>query len=70
MDPLGDWELSRWAQENRAYITPRLKAKLVAARYLPTTNPDSITEEEWERRWGVTKLELTRMRMLYSRSDG
>ncbi|KAG8857170.1 hypothetical protein FRB91_011646 [Serendipita sp. 411] len=70
MDPLGDWELSRWAHENRAYITPRLKAKLVAARYLPTTNPDSITEEEWERRWGVTKLELTRMRMLYSRSDG
>ncbi|KAG8806811.1 hypothetical protein FRC17_004802 [Serendipita sp. 399] len=65
-----DSALSLWAQENRTYITARLEAKLVAAGYSPSTDPDLVTEEQWEERWGVTKLELTRMRMLYARSQG
>ncbi|CAG7850076.1 SubName: Full=Uncharacterized protein {ECO:0000313/EMBL:CCA76550.1} [Serendipita indica DSM 11827] len=64
----GDAGLSQWARENRHYITEKLEMKLDAAGYVPTDDPDNISEEEWKREWGVTKLELTRMRGLYARS--
>jgi len=44
-----------------------LEARLVAAGYIPTDDPDSVTEEEWRENHGITKLELLQMRALYSR---
>ncbi|KAG8832977.1 hypothetical protein FRC18_004333 [Serendipita sp. 400] len=62
--------LSQWARENRSYITGKLEMKLNAAGYVPSDDPDNIDEEKWRREWGVTKLELTRMRLLYARMQG
>ncbi|KAG8758700.1 hypothetical protein FRC14_007544 [Serendipita sp. 396] len=64
-----DAGLSQWARENRSYITEKLEMKLDAAGYVPSDDPDNIGEEEWKRDWGVTKLELTRMRALYARTQ-
>ncbi|KAG8809210.1 hypothetical protein FRC17_003558, partial [Serendipita sp. 399] len=64
-----DAGLSQWARENRSYITEKLEMKLDAAGYVPSDDPDNMTEEEWKREWGVTKLELTRMRALYARTQ-
>ncbi|KAG8807378.1 hypothetical protein FRC17_004489 [Serendipita sp. 399] len=64
-----DSGLSQWARENRSYVTEKLEMKLDAAGYVPSDDPDNITEEEWKCEWGVTKLELTRMRALYARTQ-
>ncbi|KAG8784637.1 hypothetical protein FRC20_001076 [Serendipita sp. 405] len=64
-----DAGLSQWARENRSYITEKLEMKLDAAGYVPSDDPDNMSEEEWKREWGVTKLELTRMRSLYARTQ-
>ncbi|CAG7850099.1 SubName: Full=Uncharacterized protein {ECO:0000313/EMBL:CCA71990.1} [Serendipita indica DSM 11827] len=60
--------LAEWARTHRSQIPARLEAKLAAAGYVPTDNPDSISEEEWLREYGVTKFELARVRTLYQKS--
>lgn len=60
--------LSTWANSNRAFITEDLESKLATAGYLPTDNPDDLTEEEWTNQFGLTKLEVLRLRKLYSGS--
>ncbi|KAG8758707.1 hypothetical protein FRC14_007551 [Serendipita sp. 396] len=64
-----DAGLSQWARDNRSHITEKLEMKLGAAGYVPSDDPDHIDEEEWKREWGVTRLELTRMRALYTRTQ-
>lgn len=59
--------LAQFAQENRGVIPEDLEAKLLRAGYTPSDDPDAISEEEWRRDWGVTKLELSRLRALYQR---
>ena len=59
--------LSQYAQENRGVIPEDLEAKLQRAGYAPMDDPDSISEDDWRRDWGVTKLELARLRALYQR---
>ena len=60
--------LAEWARTHRAQIPARLEAKLAAAGYVPTDDPNSIPEEEWLREYGVTKFELSRIRALYQKS--
>ncbi|KAG8793629.1 hypothetical protein FRC16_010878 [Serendipita sp. 398] len=60
--------LSRWARDNRAYITEKLERKLNAAGYSPIDGPDNISEEVWRSKWGVTEFELKKMRALYART--
>ncbi|KAG8819496.1 hypothetical protein FRC17_010427 [Serendipita sp. 399] len=62
-------DLPQWARDNRGYITEKLEAKLDAAGYVPTDNPDSLSPDVWKREWGVTELELRRMRALYARTQ-
>jgi hypothetical protein len=57
--------LARWANANRAFITHDLEARLEAAGYLPTDDPNNLTEEEWITEHNVTKLEVIRIRALY-----
>ncbi|KAG8857171.1 hypothetical protein FRB91_011647 [Serendipita sp. 411] len=63
-----DLGLSRWAEENRVYISEKLEARLELAGYLPTDDPDAISEEDWERKWSVSNTELARLRMIYAKS--
>ena len=58
--------LAKWAKKNRKYIPERLERKLENAGYVPTDDPDQLTEDEWRRDWGVTIFELGRMRKLYA----
>ena len=58
--------LSQWARAHRGFISKKLEAKLDAAGYVPTDNPDSMTENEWMQTWGVTKLELGRLKALFA----
>ena len=61
-------ELAEWARARRAQIPVTLEAKLAAAGYVPTDNPNIIPEEVWVREYGVTILELSRIRGLYRRN--
>ncbi|KAG8809416.1 hypothetical protein FRC19_005236 [Serendipita sp. 401] len=63
-----DLGLSRWAEENRVYISEKLEARLELAGYLPTDDPDAISEEDWERKWSVSNTELANLRMIYAKS--
>jgi hypothetical protein len=60
-------ELARYASANRDVINESLEAKLHAAGYLPTDDPNDLTPEEWRNEHGVTKLELNRLKNLYAR---
>jgi hypothetical protein len=60
-------ELARFASANRDVINESLEAKLHAAGYLPTDDPNDLTPEEWRNDHGVTKLELNRLKNLYAR---
>ena len=62
----GESRLSQWAREHREFISEKLEAKLDAAGYMPADNPDSMTETEWMDTWGVTKLELRRLKALFA----
>jgi hypothetical protein len=59
--------LSTWASSNRAVVSEDMEAKLLAAGYMPGDDPDAFTEDEWQSRYGLTRLELLRLRRLYSR---
>jgi len=65
--PSASAALIAFAQANREFINADLEARLVAAGYMPTDDPDSLTEEEWRENHGITKLELLRLRTLYAR---
>lgn len=58
--------LATWANANRAFITEDLESKLASAGFLPSDNPDDLTEEEWTSQFGLTKLEVLRLRKLYA----
>ncbi|CCA71982.1 hypothetical protein PIIN_05917 [Serendipita indica DSM 11827] len=58
--------LAKWAKKHRKYIPERLERKLEDAGYVPTDDPDQLSEDEWRREWGVTIFELGRMRKLYA----
>ena len=62
----GESALSQWARAHRAFISGKLEAKLDAAGYMPADDPDSMTETEWMDTWGVTKLELGRLKALFA----
>lgn len=59
--------LAQFASANRGMINEDLEARLEAAGYLPTDDPDSLTEQEWKEH-KVTKLELLRLRTLFNRN--
>ncbi|KIM26113.1 hypothetical protein M408DRAFT_330708 [Serendipita vermifera MAFF 305830] len=63
----GSVELTNWFRANRASITDEMEQRLVAAGYMPSNNPDDLTEEEWETKFGITKFELIRLREIYAR---
>jgi cell division septation protein DedD len=63
-------ELARFAAANRDVINENLEARLQAAGYLPTDDPNRLTAEEWRVEYGITKLELRRLQDLYSRLVG
>lgn len=50
-------ELAEFANANRTMISEDLEARLTTAGYMPTDDPDGLTEEEWSEH-GITKLEL------------
>ena len=58
--------LARFADSNRGLISEDLEARLTAAGYLPTDDPDNLSEEEWRIVHNVTKLEVMRLRALYA----
>jgi cell division septation protein DedD len=60
-------ELARFAAAHRDVINENLEARLQAAGYLPTDDPNRLTAEEWRVEYGITKLELRRLQDLYSR---
>jgi len=53
--------LARWARANRNAITEDMEAKLLEARYMPGDDPDILSEDEWQTRYGLTRLELRRL---------
>jgi cell division septation protein DedD len=67
LPPLFSPELARFASANRDVINEGLEARLQAAGYLPTDDPNDLTPEEWRNEHGVTKLELNRLKNLYAR---
>jgi hypothetical protein len=66
--PAASSSLTAFSNANRVLISPDLEARLIAAGYLSTDDPDTLTEEEWRDDYGATKLELLRLRTLYARS--
>jgi hypothetical protein len=60
-------ELARYASANRDVINESLEAKLHAAGYLPSDDPNDLTPEQWRNEHGVTRLELNRLKNLYAR---
>lgn len=62
--------LENWARANRASVSEDMEAKLLAAGYMPGDNPDDYTEEEWKTNFGITRLELLRLRKLYIQDIG
>ncbi|KIM29170.1 hypothetical protein M408DRAFT_119639 [Serendipita vermifera MAFF 305830] len=57
--------LSVWANTNRAAVSEDMESKLLSAGYMPGDDPDVYTEEEWKKSYGITRLELVRLRKLY-----
>jgi hypothetical protein len=60
--------LADFARANRNLISYDLEAKLAAAGYLPTDDPDNLSEQEWITKYNVTVQELESLRRLYYRS--
>lgn len=58
--------LSTWASANRAAVSEDMESKLLSAGYMPGDDPDLFTEDEWQTKFGLTRLELVRLRRLYS----
>jgi len=65
--PSSSPELARFASANRDVINETLEAKLHAAGYLPTDDPNGLTPEQWRNEHGVNRLELNRLKNLYAR---
>ncbi|KIM26122.1 hypothetical protein M408DRAFT_9991 [Serendipita vermifera MAFF 305830] len=61
--------LAAFANANRELISEDLELRLSVAGYLPSDNPDNLSEEEWMSLHNVTKLELMRLRSLFTGSD-
>jgi hypothetical protein len=59
--------LAAWASTNRNVVSKDMESKLLAAGYMPSDNPDIFSEDEWQTRCGITRLELFRLRKLYAR---
>ncbi|KIM29171.1 hypothetical protein M408DRAFT_328871 [Serendipita vermifera MAFF 305830] len=57
--------LSTWANTNRAAVSEDMESKLLSAGYMPGDDPDLYTEDEWKTIYGITRLELVRLRKLY-----
>ncbi|KIM26123.1 hypothetical protein M408DRAFT_330715 [Serendipita vermifera MAFF 305830] len=58
--------LAAFATANRDLISEDLEVRLSIAGYLPSDDPNNLTEEEWMTEHNVTKLELMRLRSLYA----
>lgn len=58
--------LVAFANANRELISEDLELRLSVAGYLPSDNPDNLSEEEWMSLHNVTKLELMRLRSLFT----
>lgn len=58
--------LAAFADANRDLISEDLELRLSVAGYLPSDDPDNLTEEEWMTVHNVTKLELIRLRSLFA----
>jgi hypothetical protein len=67
LPPVFSPELAEFANANRDVINQSLEARLQAAGYLPTDDPNDLPPEEWRNEHGVTKLELNRLKNLYAR---
>jgi hypothetical protein len=67
LPPLFSPELARFASANRDAINENLEARLLAAGYLPTDDPSDLTPEQWRNEHGVSRLELNRLKDLYTR---
>ena len=60
----GSKALADWANANRNSISPDVEACLARVGYQPDDGPDILTEEEWAE-YGVTKIQLKRIRAIY-----
>jgi hypothetical protein len=61
-DPIGIW-----AQEHRSVISPDFERRLRTAGYSPEFDPDTMSEETWLNRYGVSPFELQTLRRLHLR---
>jgi hypothetical protein len=59
--------LSEFAGENRDLIPEELESKLMKVGYLPSDDPDVIPQEEWVKLYGVSRVELMRIKQLHTR---
>ncbi|KIM26114.1 hypothetical protein M408DRAFT_9985 [Serendipita vermifera MAFF 305830] len=64
--PPTSFALTTFADANRDLISEDLEGRLSAAGYLPSDDPDNLTEEEWMTLHNVTKLEVMRLRSLFA----
>ena len=61
--------LEGFARVHRAEISEELERKLARANYLPSDDPDAISEEAWARQYAVGTGELEVLRQLYQRNN-
>lgn len=59
--------LAEFANENRDLIPEELESKLMKVGYLPGDNPDAIPPDEWVSLYGVSRVELVRIKQFHER---
>ncbi|CCA74896.1 hypothetical protein PIIN_08866 [Serendipita indica DSM 11827] len=67
--PLPMRTLEDFARVHRAEVSEELEQKLRRANYLPSDDPDAISDEVWEREYAVDARELEVLRRLYQRNN-
>lgn len=67
LPPISVQALETFARMHRAEISEELEAKLEMAGYVPSDDPDVISEEVWARDYAVDGRELVLLRQLYQR---
>ncbi|KIM26125.1 hypothetical protein M408DRAFT_196567 [Serendipita vermifera MAFF 305830] len=58
--------LAEFAEANRDMIGTDLEMRLAIAGYVPSDDPDNLSEEEWTNVHNLTRLELMRLRSLFA----
>ncbi|KAG8838201.1 hypothetical protein FRC18_005699 [Serendipita sp. 400] len=58
--------VGQFSNNYRYLITPVLEGKLRTSGWLPTTDPDNISAEDWQTRYGVDAAELAKLKEAYA----